>query len=165
MNYEGGERMKLKRKMIVLLCGLIVAPIFFGTAVLAPPQPGGPALSGVTRWLASFDGSYVIPAAGRGSVPGAKITTDRLAIFTISVYAWLKESGDNAWISFAPNKWSWAIVEDVEYADYDAKTITIAGYGVDITYLDVGPEDMVVSYSIVVQGEQGTLVTEGEWPT
>lgn len=110
--------------------------------------------------LGSFSDHFHSPTTGEGSIESSRITSSIPAIFTISLNAWLKDPGDEVWIAHAPNKWMWATMADGTDVD---RTITLAGYGVVIVYRDVGPSDLEVSYTIVVQGEKGTEVKIGDW--
>ena len=122
-------------------------------------------LEKTTQMLGSFSGHFEsLAAAGSGVITNAKITSDKPALFTVSINAWLKDPGDVVWVAQAPNKWFWATMVDQPIMPGNSDgTFTISGYGVSITYYNKDPSNLEVTYCIIVQGEKGTEVKIGEW--
>ena len=123
-------------------------------------------LGKTTMMLGSYSGSFESPTPGTGNV--IEITSSKPAIYTVTVHLWLKDAGDQVSPNHAPVKWTWAATnffgQQVAAAPVEAdRTFTLAGYGVALAYNDVGPGNLWVAYSIVVQGEKGTEVKIGEW--
>jgi hypothetical protein len=57
--------------------------------------------------------------------------------------------------------WSTNVGQPITYPDNNCMTLTVAGYGVSLTYLDLTAANMNIRFCIIVQGEADTVVTVG----
>lgn len=179
-----------KKRASIILVAIIGLSVFVG---LASAASGNPSIAGIfeillrvdnkldsvlvlvdnaTRsldtvptLLGSYSGHFVSTSAGDGVISGAEITSDKPAIFTVTVsLSGYKDAADEVWLAQAPNKWFWSTAAGlVLKGDNDDMTFTVAGYGVGLTYRDFSPANLEVVYCIIVQGDRDTVVKVGEW--
>lgn len=153
--------MKIEKKIIGIILALTIGlSTFVGLTLAAPPAKQSPAVM-----LGSYYGHFVSPSVGSGVVAGAEVTTDKPAIFTVTVsLSGYKDAADTVWLAIAPNKWFWSTAAGMPLSgDDDDMTFTVAGFGVDLTYYDSTAKNLEVVFCIIVQGEAGTVVKNGEW--
>lgn len=181
---RGGEKLKFEKKTIALILAVTIGlSLFVGLASAAGNKDIvsqileivlgiDTKVDGIitdmgktTMMLGSYIGHFVSTSAGDGVIEGARITSDKPAIFTVTLsLSGYKDAADTVWLAQAPNKWFWATAAGRPLSgENDDMTFTVAGYGVVLTYRDYTPANLEVVYCIVVQGEKGTVVKVGPW--
>lgn len=151
----------MNKKILVGIFALtIVLSTFVGLAMAAPKIKRKSLVL-----LGSYDGHFISESIGAGSVESSIITTDRPAIFTISVIVTTSDDPTTDIVDLnyqTTPTGSWA-----HHRFYGGSSeqrdlsITVAGYGVYCAYWDLNVPGLELDYCIIVQGESDTIVEIG----
>ena len=149
----------VNRKIFIglLFVSVISFSIFVGLTVAAPRNKQKP----IVLLYSTDDG--VNPPIGNSEIDSSFITTDKPAIFTVSIVTASSDDYPTDYVAFmyqptSPGNWMPKSAYTTEYRDL---SMTVTGYGVGIMCTNTNNPGMTIEYCITVQGEEGTTIQIG----